>query len=389
MLIIAACDPEPESPDIVALWEQDQAAATAMILGAPDPITQLAYVDALSEAHPDQLGKLCPALPTGAASERCQTFSNRPHLWEIKDAGSSRKEDHTGITGLKTAADAVAAAAVPECDGQTEQCRISAAKSVAPTADLSQIAGLCNGIEDLRFRHECFFQSAEVAFHTDYLKMPTSLELCLSAGDYASRCVRELARELARAAPPADDPAGRWQNIIGAIEAGHGWLAGQDAGVGERMRDRLWAEVVWGAFGRAGNITGDLLEQLPPEAAPHIRSSAAWYLIEAGQAGETLEEWESAVGAALALRGQKGVMKGGVQPTRRLGVTREISEPWVHFLGDSQRPMGGEAAVDLKLALLEIAASRRQWELVRAARQDEALRPRAEVLMKTVRSKKP
>ena len=389
MLIIFACDSEPESPDIVALWEQDKAAATAMILGAPDPITQLAYVDALSDAHPEQLGTLCPVLPTGAASERCQTFSNRPHLWEIKDAGSSKKEDHTGITGLTTAAGAIDAVPVPACEAQTEQCRISAAKAIAPTAGLREIAGLCNGIDDLRFRHECFFQSAEVALHTDYLKMPTSLELCLSAGDYASRCVRELARELARAAPPADDPSGRWQNIIGAIDAGHGWLVAQDPDIGEHMRDRLWAEVVWGAFGRAGNITGDLLAQLPAETAPHIRASAAWYLVEAGQAGETLAAWETAVGAALKRRGQKGAMQRNVQPTRRMGVTREISEPWVHFLGDSQRPTSEDASLDLRLALLEIAASRRQWDLVRDARQDEGLRSRAEVLLKTTRSKKP
>lgn len=389
MLLIAACDSEPESPDIVSLWEQDQAAATAMILGAADPITQLAYVDAISEAHPDQLGSLCPSLPAGAAGERCRTFSNRPHLWEIKDADSSQKEDHTGITALKTAASSVAPVAVPECEGQTEQCRISAGKAIAPTADLSQLAGLCNGIDDLRFRHECFFQSAEVAFHTDYLKMPLALELCLSAGDYASRCVRELARELARAAPAADNPAGRWENIIGAIDAGHDWLAAQDADVGARMRDRLWAETVWGAFGRAGNITGDLLDQLPAQAAPHIRASAAWYRIESGGAGETLSAWESAVRSALTLRNQQGAMKTNVQPTRRLGATREITEPWVHFLGDSQRPMSEDAAIDLQLVLLEIAASRRQWMLVRDARRDEDLSARAEVLLKTVRSKGP
>jgi hypothetical protein len=385
LLLIVACDSQPEAPDIVALWEQDRAAATATILDAPDPITQLAYVDALSEAHPDQLGALCQALPAGAAAERCRTFSNRPHLWEITDASSSQREDHTGITTLTTDAGAVPAVPAPGCEGQTEQCRITAAKAIAPTADLRGIAGLCNGLDDLRFRHECFFQSAEVALHTDYQKMPVAMELCLSAGDYASRCVRELARELARSAPPADNPAGPWGQIIGAIDAGHDWLAARDPAVGERMRDRLWSEVVWGSFGRAGNITGDLLGQLPPQAAPHIRASAAWYLIESGQGGDSLASWEAATKAALAVRDTPGPMRQGVQPTRRLGVSRAVSDPWVHFLGDSPRPVSPDAEVDLRLALLEIAASRRQWMLVRDARRDPALAERAEALLESVK----
>ena len=154
---------------------------------------------------------------------------------------------------------------------------------------------------------------------------------------------------------------GSWTPLIDSIAAGQDWLAQHDEQTGERVADRLWSEVMWTSYARAGNITGDPLDAVPSSAAPHIRASAVWWLTEHAIPGDTFAEWMAPAEAVLARRNAPGVASQKAPPTRRLRTTWAVTHPWWHFLGEGRRQSAQPSEMWLRAVCLSVKWGLRSW----------------------------
>ncbi len=357
----------------IARWATDPEGVSADI-AALDVVAQEAVVLALVDAQPTALASICEALPQGPAADRCAKLTERPHLlggkgnMALRQVGVPGLVDHTGIGALANPWAAIPPREV-DCDLQVDACWSQTMVAATLLGDPKAVAEVCNGVPTERFRRECFFRSAETTAVKDALaqveRLPTAAGLCLGAEDYSELCVRELGRAIARLAPPADQlDRDAWDQTIAAVAALEGGLGAYDAAVAERVADRVWAAVIWGSFHRAQTINGLALQALPPAAAPHVRATAAWLLLEREQAEHTdrdLAAWVQRASDALAdtSAGPAPAAPRGVQPTRFVGNSTdpaEDPEPWAHYLGDNYRRVLADPEQDLAACVLEAMA---------------------------------
>lgn len=385
---------------IVDLWKADRPAAIAAVKGAEDEVRQVALVQALGEVYTEQIGELCAELDESPARNRCQTIQGRPHLVEVEPGRKDHVPDFTGLTTLPDPFADAAAEDLPDCKGQMAECRIERAVVAIREQRPEDVPGICNGLEDERFRGECFFRSAElIALQPNYRgddDLAHALQFCRATGSYGPRCVENLARILGRRAPPADAVApARWDRLSTHLQNAHDVLAEEAPTVADHVVDRMWTDVIWASYHRAETITGNPLDTLPEAAHPHVRAAATWFAFEQassedpedeGAAEETsqdrdLEGWVAHVSERLEARGEAEVEKTyPVRPTSPLGwnhlLDPEQWNDWVFFLGNVARPYSAESAEDLRICVVETAARRGVWSLVEAAAAGEGLAAR-------------
>lgn len=384
LLLCSACDPPPPSWETCAdpgcytdlavqRWSGDPEGVMVDV-AALDVVAQEAVALALVEAFPAQLSEICSALPEGPAASRCQRLAGRPHLLggasdtrDLRQAGVPGLVDHTGIGAVASPWSEIPATDLG-CDAQVDACWNRQMFLAAGTGEPARVAAVCNNISSDRFRRECFFRAAETtAVDQDVAKpdrLPVAAALCLGAEDYAELCVRELGRAIARAAPAADqdDPAA-WALVVQAVAAMEVGLEPYDPVVAGRVVDRVWSAVVWGSYQRASTLSGLPVAALPPAAQPHLRATAAWFLLER-EAGEhperDLAAWTARLDQVLAST-EPGPppTRDGVQPTRFVGNSIDPAsdpQPWAHYLGDSYRRLLDDPEHDRVACLLEAAA---------------------------------
>jgi hypothetical protein len=289
--------------------------------------------------------------------------------------------DHTGIQAVASPWTEVPAVDLG-CDPDVDACWTRQMFLAAGTGEPSRVAAVCNGIGSDRFRRECFFRAAETTAvqHgvADPTRLPVAGSLCLGAEDYAELCVRELGRAIARSAPAADqrDPEA-WALVTGSVGALQAGLEPYDAAVADRVADRAWSAVIWGSYQRAQTLSGLPVAALPPAALPHLRATAAWFLLER-EAGDhpdrDLAAWAVRLDEILATT-EPGPppTQAGVQPTRFVGNSIDPAsdpQPWVHYLGDNYRRLLVDPRHDLAACLLEAAARQGRLGLVDQAAVD-------------------
>lgn len=214
------------------------------------------------------------------------------------------------------------------------------------------VAALCGavplGADGARqWRSECFFQATE-GWIRSYRSgaYPAAVELCSESGQYLVHCNRHLVQEISEKAPAADalDPAAcaKVSSGVGAIL--EHW---EDAPIGALLASEVWAVSVELAVGGAETLSGDLIDQTPPEALPHLRASIAARLLSEGDpTRKDLEAWAGEVERVLAVRvGRKGITRPSEpsRPPMRIwsyALADEAAHPVVRYRGPGVRASG-------------------------------------------------
>jgi hypothetical protein len=370
---------------VVRRWET-QPEQVAQELAQLDELTQEALVLALAEAHPASIATLCQALPPGAGAERCRRLSQRPHLLGGGGQGAGKRRgtpglvDHTGIELVPSPWGSMEPSDLG-CDARLDDCWFDPMLAAAATGQVEPVGGVCNAIPTERFQRECYFRAAEAlavaggAARPEHTELAS--ELCLGAGPYAKHCVRELARAIARGAPAADqaDPEA-WRRSVQAVQGMHRGLARHDPRVADLVADRAWTELVWASFQQAEHLNGLALEQLPEPAAPQVRATAIWLLMKR-EARDTpqrdLDAWVDRATQLLAdrrpspARGSSGAKARPAAKSWSSIDPVSTDGPWVHYLGESYRPLFADPELDLVACVLEAAARQGLPELLEAA----------------------
>ena len=78
LLLLLACRDAP--PSLAGRWAADPDGVALELAGLP-PTAQLAAVEEILLADPENIGRLCAVLADGPARRRCWRIQTRPHLW--------------------------------------------------------------------------------------------------------------------------------------------------------------------------------------------------------------------------------------------------------------------------------------------------------------------
>lgn len=380
---------------VVAQWGEDPAKVQAELGALPDPLAQVALVQALAEAYPGKTGQLCSTLPMGPGRERCQKLNERPHLWQIavtsrsdQDASAPQptappapgaeeqrmETDEETPEVRRTLRPSVSVGSpwadlqprVVPCEGAQKLCQTEAAWSAAMAGDAPAAEAACRGIDAPKWAYECIFQSAEMLQQTLRAdRAADAIGLCLAATPYVNNCLLHLSRRLAALAPPAgSEDAADWAPLLTAATETHARIAAQDADLAKRFRDRLLAEALRFAYDGAPSVTGLPFDRLPPEATPHIHAAAIWRLLSLeGSQGRDLAEWLERIDAALAdrqpVRTPRPQDRNSYQAVALLWpvpLPTEAALNTVPYLGEARRVTVSDDQLDRLICLLEAAA---------------------------------
>ncbi len=341
-------------------------------LPALDPSEQAVLVDTLSRGAPELLDALCRRLPhDGPTGQRCQRIKDRPHL-------AAGERAHAAPPPPRRASGPASSHLPP------------------PAQPSTPVATTCPDTGG-EAAHECRFREAErTVEQRGAAAFSEALAHCAAAGPFQTPCIEHV---LALALPPIP-PADRLTvDDVATIVAAIAKLrdaAGEQ--VGHLYEDQAWARWATQAYAGATDLSGELLDHLPPAAAPHVRMAVALRITAVGDSD--LDRWSRELRAALSDRqplaasptaGRKAHLVKGRDfwPEERPG---ETTIPAVFCLGPGRRPVAQDPGSEALIVLLEAAARRAEPpeadfflgfvgsehpELVRwtAARLAEALEP--------------
>jgi hypothetical protein len=343
-------------------YQADPAGTTAL-LGGLDAVEQEVLVVALGRAHPEALSSLCDGLSADSAAQAsCRKMQQRPHLAQAAPAAPAAPataETTREAPGparrhppVPSPADPPASSceALPPCTCDSAGQRPGAACEAKPSAALQR---------------ECYFAEAEaLAGRCRWQQAPWVLWLCARSEGFANGCVHHSVSLMLPDLPAAD--AASQQDAAEASRAAAAIEAAVGPELAPQYRDLFWALWVGRATHHAVTMDGRLLQVLPPEAWPHVRASVAYELLrrEGLAQGATLAD---AVALVQARLDQPGAPRGGPRhaPTiwkardfwpEDLVTAREGQIPAGFFMGPGRRAVVPDAALDLRLAVLEASA---------------------------------
>ena len=349
----------------------------ARLVALADPVEQEVIAVALVERYPGQTSDLCPEL-LGPAARRCKALNVRPHLTldpqEIARSGDEGRPE--GFLGLMRDADMpepwsdapalteVPCAVTPAHHG----CYTETAIASGGASDYAAAASACQGIEEEKWRHECFFQVAEkIVTPTGNAALRSTrvapgVGMCQGAGPYRSRCLLHLANAIGERAPAADQTApAEWKRIEAAVEAGAEAL-GVDAGRGTLVwRDQAGSTAAWTTTQATRGAVGNPLDATPAGFETHYRAALAYRVLELEGQEVDLSAAISAVEEALAARatGELTSPRSVTDPPLRgrweRNLPGEDAVPWVTWLRNHRRATSPDPSLDLVVALTEAA----------------------------------
>ena len=196
-----------------------------------------------------------------------------------------------------------------------------------------------------------------------------ALDLCGAAGRFAQDCLEHATSLLAEAhAPPVVTASARaWQPLLDDLAALESAWAPVDPARGAGEASRLLAAALAFTYADTVAVTGAPLSALPPAAAPHVRSAAAWRLLQleppAAHPDRDLAAWIARLEACLADERDSWSQGGG---RRALSGLAPLPRPLqadppalelISWLGVAERlVVVGEARADLGASLLAAAA---------------------------------
>ena len=355
---------------VKARWDGTVDSVRAPLAALSDPVEQELVVLSLAEGGLGDVAGLCPLLSLGDGRSRCEARTARPHLNARHRAGRKAQVRPGGGPSAidilpNVEGDPRFAQAAPlalDCGAEAEvPCRSRAAQVAAQHGDGLRAAGLCAGITAHTDRAECHFRAAEQRLSgEDANALTEATELCLQAGAFMTACLGHQARAWSDPVPPASSTlATAWAPVLAHSEALAAYWEPRDPAFAEFEAMRFWSEVTNHAFAEVPALSGDLLDLLPAEAAPHIRAAAAWRYIEL-HPEEGLAAAEQGLQRALALRlaGQEGPRAvftlGAIDLWPRDAIGEEAL-PAVIYRATSRRVQDPDPQVDLVLCLLEAA----------------------------------
>lgn len=390
LLAMAACTGRPaelsKCPDapcrqkwIVDHWESDRTAARAAVAGLEDPIERITAISRLIDLHPEQATELCRYLPPGLTRTRCETVSERPHLWSDRlrsnpvshrQGGRPRGGDAVPSVKLVSALAGVKRVAVA-CSWRPDRsgCISRRAINAAVRGDAERAAGICLNRDDgtdngRRWLHECLFKSAEVMVNA---RGPhayrDSIDLCLLAGPFVGRCLAHVTLWLAHQAPEATSDAKAWKPMVRAARFIEAAWADRDPDLGRVLVERFWSEAMGLAYASSPKVTGDPLDGVPPSAVEQVRGAAAVRYVQiVPDVGKSLEADINGLEAALDRRAHGPIRKVpqmgfiGTVDLWPFDEPGDAERPAVIFDGSSRRTVSPDRSADLAICILEAAA---------------------------------
>ncbi len=419
--LLLGCTPEPPPPPepvvLAQRFGEAPEAVTAEILALGDPVLQEAAVMAIMEAHPQQVGPLCEALPSGPVAERCDRYATRPHLWTPSLDGAAspppeapqapERAHHAPHQTLPQAlADEPDLSAVPAdpgpCAPQDVVCLEGQALEAAEAGEVTRAAARCAVMEQEMTRHDCAFRAAEAGVRSleDY---PAGVALCRQAGPLATPCHGHLILSLSQQQRLGLDPA---DLAIATETADHleSLWADRSETQAALARSQYWATTL----DPRGPIEVDAVlaaaEHLPPDARPLLHDLLAHVSLGADDPVTTArgllagERPRLAPPPALVAAEERDLW-----PTKLPGEEELATILMPGSLG-GERPTHPDPALDLRLSVLEqlgrveapdvdqlIALSQEDERLVRwtLARLLGELSPEHPVLVELKRRREP
>ena len=253
----AACQKELA----LRFFEEDRERLSEELSLLEEPIVRVALIEVVSQAHPGEALDLC-RLIEGTDRERCLRINEPPHLtWKGTERPSRGFQPSQvslapspGVT--PPTLPEVAPLAVPCEHGLLQtRCQTDAAVKAARLKDWAPAFAACTAIEDVRWRQECMFQSAEAGIETvDTASSRRVADLCLASGGFLPECLAHLTMALADAAPAASAAPEAWGPVIGAVDTFRERLA-WDPSLAERFEMRAWSEIAWRSYLSVAQVT--------------------------------------------------------------------------------------------------------------------------------------
>lgn len=386
----ADCDDAPcRALTVEAAYVADADRLLAELAAMPDQVEQAALVEQLAWGHPDDKERICGVAQVGSPAEaRCQKIRMRPHLY------TSRHQLSPGADASRTGAGPAAGVPapvgiaapwgrrLPNADKLVESCAgdmwcmQESGKVLAAQGDAAAALAACKATwpEGTAALHECAFRVAEtLAANHHGAKVAEAMALCQAAGTFSHNCTQHILNELLPEPPPADlvdlAAVARLEETVAAVAAVVGPKAATE------YADLMYAVWTRESFMAAEAVTGDLLQHLPPAAAPHVRMAAAHALdTHLGTVRGTVEDTVAMLRTRLAAKGKRGLKPGTSTPKQNRTVwVQQPASYWVadhsdyersldaaFCLGAGRRTLGASEDDDLRIVVMEAAARSKQ-----------------------------
>jgi len=338
---------------------------------------QLVALEILVDRYSGDAAILCAALPQrGRVGERCARWRDRPHLTVrpvYLERNPRRKRAGTGPdSGLLPmpevpAISASSEVALPDDCAPGDKCVRSASKVELLKTTPEAAVGICAAgyLPTGKDYSECVFELAEAAATMNGIGgMSQSLGLCVASG-WAKACFHHVLALSLPAAAAADAPGPAQLSAIRmAIEEVRRTVGAEQADLYE---DYLWSLWTFAAFRSGAQISGDLLDVLPQQAAPHVVQAAAYHFLrkQPDALAQGLDALTDALLQALDKRYPRAspgagisinLFKPGQQFWQRDHGAAEADIPAIYCMGASRRARTSDPRLDAKLAILEAAA---------------------------------
>lgn len=320
-----------------------------------NPIAVLAKVQYLIEKHPGTTSLLCPLLKEASSKERCERLNERPHLWtEKKQKQTKAHPFHDQAPKQLSCSPA-----------QTQhECISQQAIEAARLGNVQEVTKVCQNEQEEIWRGECYFSAAEALIKRKLAHgYSDATELCLAADPFIENCHNHLILELAQLAPSSyTSNKGDWRAVFSAANAVDSAWTWRDEQAANQAKARLWSEAIGEAYAQAKPVTGDPLEALPPELAPHIRSAAARRLLSIDAPDALpLNGWLKLLQEALLQRKNGSAHRDREYKfiaAENLYLDKISGVDSIAYMATSERPTHSEEDLDLIFCILEAAARR-------------------------------
>jgi hypothetical protein len=361
---------------VLAAWTSDRERSLAMVAALPEEVERIAAISALVDLYPTEVGALCDLLPSGYSKKRCTLASTREHLhvsmpsvidWDRSAKGDPRGEQWSGLQYISPLASVAPDSGRCSEKADPNACRLHHALRHAEEGRIERAAALCMAIPLMgdppeQWRSECFFEAAERHLRAYPVEgYEHAADLCSASSLYGAFCQRQLMVLGSRTVPAADEtnPAGwkkmsRFADVVAAK-----WADPKSASV---LVSGLWGVALKRSMDATTKVSGDVIDQAPQAALPHIRAAAAARMMTLSQP-ETrgLHEWVEAVEHALTLRSRhpaRGTIHGKFRPIRPVwphGEAEAAGMPLIQYVGTSLRVLSDDPRTDMAICVLEAA----------------------------------
>ena len=388
-------EPKPHSDwdAVLKLGTEDPAAALVELQSLPKGQEQLMLFDVLLEQDGPSVVALCEIIEPGPVRQRCDRVQKRRHLWDgeqLRRAWKRKRQQQgkkvtpriaVGPSSFllnpivdSTWSPITAASEVPcEKPDRNVTCVTRLAMRQVKKGKLRKAASLCSVLlVDSIWRSDCVFESAERAVHTQGRSgYRDATELCLLSEEYRERCLANLVRILSTWTPGANQLTSKnWAAVEKTEQVLRDTWQDRDPDYMELELNRFWSSVMYVAYKKTDVITGNPLNFVDPRWHLHVRSAAAYRLVELeGEQERSLGEWTDRLEDVLTLR-------VGVDPAAQNVDFRELALstgrklwPWApiwhkdrpgdeeipstYYLGRTRRTFSEDARVDASICVLE------------------------------------